>query len=130
MGVPVHTCVENDKIKMAQVDFLCIHKAYRTKKLTTLLFNEITRRVNLKDKWQAIFGAGKNVPTPFCRASYYQRPLNPKKLMEINFSSLANQNQALAIKLFSLPEEPTINLRQMTKKDVFGVYELVNQGLS
>lgn len=130
-GVPVLTCVENDKIKMAEINYLCVHKNFREKNLTPILITEVTRRVNLKDKWQAIYTAGRNLPTPFCRATYFHRSLNPKKLIEVKFSGLGpNQTLAMVKKLYNLPEEPTLKLRPMNKKDVFGVYELVNQGLS
>lgn len=36
-GVPVLTCVEGDKIKMAEINYLCVHKGYREKNLTPIL---------------------------------------------------------------------------------------------
>lgn len=80
--------VEEDKIKMCEINFLCVHKDYRAYKLAALLISEVTRRVNLRDKWQAIYTAGKTLPTPFTRATYYHRSLNPKKLIEVKFSAL------------------------------------------
>lgn len=53
-GVPVTTLSEADKIKMAEINFLCVHKNYRVNKLAALLISEVTRRVNLRDKWQAV----------------------------------------------------------------------------
>jgi len=53
-GVPVTTLTEEDKIKMAEINFLCVHKNYRVNKLAALLISEVTRRVNLRDKWQAV----------------------------------------------------------------------------
>ena len=53
-GVPVLTVVGEDKIKMAEINFLCVHKDYRAKGLTPLLIAEVTRRVNLRNKWQAV----------------------------------------------------------------------------
>lgn len=53
-GVPVHTFVEDDKLKMAEINFLCVHKQIRDKRLAPVLIKEVTRRVNLKDKWQAV----------------------------------------------------------------------------
>jgi glycylpeptide N-tetradecanoyltransferase len=99
--------------------------------MAPILITEVTRRVNLKDKWQAIYTSGKTLPTPFCRATYYHRSLNPKKLIDVKFSGLGpKQTLAMVKKLYNLPEEPTLKIRLMTKKDVFGVYELVNEGLS
>ncbi len=108
---------------MAQINFLCVHKTIRAKKLAPILISEVTRRVNLKNQWQAIYTSGKNLPTPFCRSTYYHRSLNPKKLIEIKFSGLGpNQTLAMVKKLYSLPEQTTLKLRPMVKKDVQGVF--------
>lgn len=53
-GVPVTVCTENDKVKMCEINFLCVHKNYRSKKLAALLIAEVTRQVNLRNKWQAV----------------------------------------------------------------------------
>ena len=79
-----------------------------------------------------IYTSGKTLPTPFARATYYHRSLDPKKLIEIKFSAL-QQNQTIPMvkKLYSLPEELTIpELRPMNKNDIFGVAKLLNEGLS
>jgi glycylpeptide N-tetradecanoyltransferase len=53
-GVPVHVGLETDKIKMCEINFLCVNKNYRSKKLAAILIAEVTRQVNLKNKWQAV----------------------------------------------------------------------------
>ncbi len=53
-GVPVTVLVENDKIKMAEINYLCVHKKERETKFAAMLIEEVTRRVNLRDKWQAV----------------------------------------------------------------------------
>ena len=124
--------VEDEKIKMCEINFLCVHKGYSEYKMAALLISEVTRRVNLRDKWQAIYTSGKTLPTPFCRATYYHRSLDPKKLIEIKFSAL-QQGQTLAMvkKLYAVPEELTLpELRPMNKNDIFGVAKLLNEGLS
>lgn len=99
--------------------------------MAALLISEVTRRVNLRNKWQAIYTSGKNLPTPFTRATYYHRSINPKKLIEVKFSALT-QNQTLPMvkKLYAIPDELTLDLKPMTKNDVFGVAKLLNEGLS
>jgi len=77
-----------DKVKMAEINFLCVLKKLRSKRLAPVLIKEVTRRVNLKNIWQAVYTAGVLIPTPISRARYFHRSLNPKKLIEINFSSL------------------------------------------
>jgi len=53
----------------AEINFLCVHKKLRSKRLTPVLIKEVTRRVNLQNIWQAIYTAGVVLPTPFgtCR---------------------------------------------------------------
>lgn len=104
-GVPVHVAVETDKIKMCEINYLCVHKKYRAKNLAAILIAEVTRQVNLRNKWQAIYTSGVVLPTPFTQAIYYHRSLNPKKLIDIGFSGLSkNQTIAMVKKLYNLPE--------------------------
>lgn len=95
-GVPVHMQVQQkDAIKMAEINFLCVNKKLRSKRLAPVLIKEITRRVNVKNMWQAVYTAGVRIPKPISMAQYFHRSLNPKKLIEINFSSLG-PNQTMA----------------------------------
>jgi len=49
---------------------------------------EITRRVNLTDIWQAAYTAGAVLPKPVSTTQYWHRSLNPKKLISVGFSRL------------------------------------------
>jgi glycylpeptide N-tetradecanoyltransferase len=46
---------------------------------------EITRRVNLHNIWQAVYTAGVVLPKPVAECQYWHRSLNPKKLISIGF---------------------------------------------
>lgn len=50
-GTPVKTKVNDQTVKMAEINYLCVHKQLRKKKLAPVLIKEITRRVNLCDIW-------------------------------------------------------------------------------
>lgn len=66
-GILVHMILENnqkDVIKMAEINFLCVNKKLRTKRLAPVLIKEVTRRVNLKSVWQAVYTAGVLIPSP------------------------------------------------------------------
>jgi len=73
---------------MAEINFLCVHKSLRTKRLAPVLIKEVTRRVNLHNIWQAIYTAGIVIPKPIAKTTYWHRSLNPKKLLDVGFSSL------------------------------------------
>ena len=73
---------------MAEINFLCVHKKLRTNRLAPVLIKEVTRRVNKLDIWQAVYTAGIVIPKPIAKTTYYHRSLNPKKLVDVGFSSL------------------------------------------
>ncbi len=50
-GIPVHLEVNGKKLVLAEINFLCVHKQLRTKKLAPVLIKEVTRRVNLCNIW-------------------------------------------------------------------------------
>lgn len=51
------------------MNFLCVHKKIRSKRLAPVLIKELTRRVNRNDGWQAIYTAGTEIPTPVTKAT-------------------------------------------------------------
>merc|ERR1739845_178830 len=119
--------VHEGTIGMAEINFLCVHKKLRSKRLAPVLIKEITRRVNKQNIWQAVYTAGVVLPRPVSECRYYHRSLNPKKLIEIGFSHLGpRMTMARTIKLYKVHDTVQIpGLRQMTVKDAQGVFELV-----
>jgi glycylpeptide N-tetradecanoyltransferase len=115
-------------VPMIEINFLCVNKLYRDKRLAPVLIKEITRRVNLQNIWQAVFTAGVVLPHAISSCRYYHRSLNPKKLIAIGFS---HQNKKLTlsatVKLYSLPEKPlTPGLRPLEQRDVPAATVLLN----
>ena len=115
LGIPVHTVVRGQKITMAEINFLCVHKALRKKRLATLLVKEITRRVNLANIWQAMYTSGNLIPVPISKTTYWHRILNPKKSVEVGFTGLpAHITMSNFVKMYKLPSEVSIKgLRPM-----------------
>ncbi|XP_012681258.1 glycylpeptide N-tetradecanoyltransferase 1 [Clupea harengus] len=122
---------ENDK-KMVEINFLCVHKKLRAKRVAPVLIREITRRVNQQGIFQAVYTAGVVLPKPVGTCRYWHRSLNPRKLIEVKFSHLSrNMTMQRTMKLYRLPEAPkSSGLRPMTKKDVPGVHRLLLEYLS
>lgn len=124
--------VDGETIPMVEVNFLCVHKKLRHKRLAPVLIREITRRVHLSGIWQAVYTAGVLLPRPAAEAQYWHRTLNPRKLVEVGFSRLApRMTMARAIKLYRVAPKPvTPNLRPMTPEDVPAVTALLSGYLS
>lgn len=130
-AVPAKLAVYDKTIDVVEINFLCVHKRLRSKRLAPVLIKEITRRVNLTGVFQAVYTAGTVLPVPVSSARYYHRSLNPKKLVEVGFSRLGSRmTMARMIKLYKLPAEPfTPGLRAMEERDVDGVHALLNDYL-
>lgn len=118
-GIPAKVSVGGKSMPMAEINFLCVHKKLREKRLAPVLIKEVTRRINLKEVWQAIYTAGKYIPTPISECLYYHRSLDPKKLIDIGFTYLPGKSTIKREeRIHKLPEETDIpGLRKMVKKD-------------
>lgn len=126
-AVPVNLRVRNNIIRTSEVNFLCVHKKLRNKRLTPILIKEVTRRSNLQEIWQGVYTAGIVLPKPVSTCRYYHRALDWKKLYDIGFSPLPpNSKPEWQIRKYTLPEKTaTKGLREMTEKDVPAVQKLM-----
>lgn len=65
------------------------------------------------------YTAGVVLPKPVGRAQYWHRSLNPKKLIEVRFSSLKpRMTLARTIKLYRVAKKTQTKLRPLRKEDV------------
>jgi glycylpeptide N-tetradecanoyltransferase len=126
-GVPAAVCVNGAELRVVEINFLCVHKKLRSKRLAPVLIKEMTRRVNLTGVFQAVYTAGTVLPVPVATARYHHRSLNPKKLVNVGFSRLSGKTTlARLLKLYKLPDETsTPGLRPMRASDVPGVHRLL-----
>jgi len=126
-AVPALMKVYNHHQRMVEINFLCVHKRLRSKRVAPVLIREITRRVNIRGIFQATYTAGVLLPTPVAKCRYFHRPLNIKKLVSVKFSHIGrNQTLQRLLKLMRLPEETQIKgLRPMENKDVPQCHKLL-----
>jgi glycylpeptide N-tetradecanoyltransferase len=131
-GIPATVQVQtHDPVPMVEINFLCVHKKLRSKRLAPVLIKEITRRVNRMEIFQAVYTAGVLLPVPVASARYHHRSLHPKKLVTVGFSRLApRMTLARLTKLYKLPTETSTNgLRPMRPSDVPSVTKLLTSYL-
>ncbi|KAJ5935216.1 Myristoyl-CoA:protein N-myristoyltransferase [Penicillium verhagenii] len=128
-GVPTEVRVRDEKIKVTEINFLCIHKKLRSKRLTPVLIKEITRRCYINGIFQAIYTGGVILPTPVSSCRYYHRPLDWLKLYEVGFSFLPHgSTKARQITKTHLPDNTaTPGLRPMEAKDIDAVFDLLER---
>jgi len=130
-GIPATININGKAMPMAEINFLCVHKKLRAKRLAPVLIKEITRRVNLCDIWQASYTAGVVLPKPVATCRYWHRSLNPKKLVDVGFSRLQpRMTMSRTVKLYKMPDDPaTPGFRQMRDGDVPQVTALLKEYL-
>lgn len=63
-AVPANIRVYEKPKLMVEINFLCVHKKLRAKRLAPVLIREITRRVNCREIFQAVYTAGVVLPKP------------------------------------------------------------------
>ena len=130
-AIPVELRVRKNLLKSSEVNFLCVHKKLRDKRLAPVLIAEITRRCNIVGIFQAIYTAGVLLPTPISTCRYFHRSLNWEKLYEVGFSPLpSGSTKQRQILKFKLPTTTSIHgLCPMAKKDVSAVLDLLKRYL-
>ncbi|OCL00735.1 peptide N-myristoyl transferase [Cenococcum geophilum 1.58] len=131
-GIPVDLRVRKNVLHCSEINFLCVHKKLRSKRLTPVLIKEITRRCYLVGVFQAIYTAGVLIPTPVSTCRYFHRALDWEKLHEVGFSPLPlNSTKERQLVKYRLPNKTsTPGLRPMEAKDIENVLDLLMRYLS
>ena len=75
--IPLTTCISHipcchgdSNQNMVEINFLCVHKKLRSKRVAPVLIREITRRVNCTGIFQAVYTAGVVLPKPVASCRY------------------------------------------------------------
>lgn len=130
-GIPVDLRVRQNVLKCSEINFLCVHKKLRSKRLAPVLIKEVTRRCYQNGIFQAIYTAGVVLPTPISTCRYFHRSLDWEKLYDVGFSPMPPGSTKLRqVSRFKLPTETaTLGLRPMQKKDVNQALDLLKRYL-
>ncbi|KAI0647303.1 N-myristoyl transferase [Trametes meyenii] len=127
-AVPIRVRVRDHEFDASEVNYLCVHKKLRSKRLAPVLIKEVTRQCHLKGVFQALYTGGVLLPTPVSTCRYYHRCLNIPKLVAVHFTSIpSSMTQARMIRLHKLPDRPRLlehGLREMEERDVPQVADL------
>jgi glycylpeptide N-tetradecanoyltransferase len=130
-GIPVTVRVRNNTFKSVEINFLCVHKNLRSKRLAPVLIKEITRRCHLLGIWEAVYTAGVVLPKPIATCRYYHRSLQWTKLYQTGFSPLpSGMTEARMVMRNRLPKNTFLpGIRLMEEADVKAVTTLLKNYL-
>lgn len=125
-GVPVTLRVRGNVFRACEINYLCVHKKLRSKRLAPVLIKEVTRQVNLTGVFQAIYTAGVVLPTPVSTCRYFHRSLNIPKLVDVKFTYVPrSMTLARMIRVYKTVAKPQLSgLREMEERDVSNVADL------
>ncbi|KAJ7141688.1 Myristoyl-CoA:protein N-myristoyltransferase, N-terminal domain-containing protein [Mycena crocata] len=124
-GIPITLRVRGKVFPASEVNYICIHKKLRSKRLAPVLIKEVTRQINLQGIFQAIYTAAAVIPTPISACRYYHRSLNVPKLIEVGFTPVPrSMTAARMIRTYALPSTLSLVIRAIEEKDVAGVAAL------
>lgn len=128
-GIPTDLSVHDKQIKAVEINFICVHKKLRSKRLAPILIKEVTRRVNLHGIFQALYTAGVVLPSPVSVCRYNHRPINWKKLHEVGFSYLPDGvSETQMIAKYTIRNQGKVkNLRRAKPSDFEGIETLFNK---
>lgn len=86
--IPKKCVILGKSVKVAEVNFLAVHRALREKRLAQLMIQEATRLTYLHDSQIGFYTATRSMPTPFCTSKDYFRILDPAKALDIKMCFL------------------------------------------
>lgn len=130
-GIPIKLRIRQNVLDVVEINYMCVHKKLRSRRLAPVLIKEVTRRCHLEGVYQAIYTGGIVLPTPVGSCRYFHRSLDWLKLYEVGFSPLPpNMTQAKMIARNQLPPTTsTPGWRIMQEKDVDAVHDLLTRYL-
>ncbi|KAF2997351.1 glycylpeptide N-tetradecanoyltransferase [Curvularia kusanoi] len=130
-GIPIQLRIRDKVLKSSEVNFLCVHKKLRSKRLAPVLIKEITRRCYVEGTFQAVYTVGSLLPTPVSTCRYFHRALDWEKLYDVGFSPLPHGSTKLRqVNRYKLPDvTSTPGLRKMESKDVPAALDLLKRYL-
>lgn len=130
-GILIDMKIGAKTIKMADIDFLCIHPKLRNKNLASILIKEITRRVVAKGHSQAFYAAARMLPKPVSSANFFHRTINLEKLVDTGFTRIEGFELNSAVKYFDYANEYDIDgFRKMEEEHCEQVFKLLNDYLA
>lgn len=130
-GVPIDMIIFDKKLKMIEINYLCIHYKLRNKNLSPILISEITRRAFKNNIRYAFYAGGNLYPNSIVKTSYFDRLLNINKFVDIGYLGETNTlNLNKLKKRFEVNKVQNLNLLELKEEDCLHVCNKLNEYLN
>ena len=120
-GKKINLFLNKQNITIAEIDFLCIKKDYRNKKLCPILLNKIKEEFNKINIYDAIFTSEHKYLNQLSHTNYYIKFINPEYLYNIGYINYIPKMNEHKLKGFK-----TL-LKLEKKEDYIKCFELYNK---
>ena len=121
-GKKINMILHGEQKIMAEIDFLCVKKDNRNKKLCPTLINNIRQKFNNIGIHDAIFTSEHNYPNKITHCDYYIRFINIKKLYDIGYINFNDETR------FELPKlKGTKKLIKIDNIQLIECFDLYNK---
>lgn len=120
--------VNRNLLDLIEVNLLCIHPKLRSKRLTPVLIQELSRQFNLIGHSDAIYTSSNYLPTPFMSSKYYHKIINAKVLYDTKFIKLDKNTKIKNVKkTHQLPEKfQNKNFKKIEPRHLDQMFDLFN----
>ncbi|TPP56267.1 Glycylpeptide N-tetradecanoyltransferase [Fasciola gigantica] len=71
-AMPCHLQIYEKSKRLVEINFLCVHKKLRSKRMAPVLIREVTRRVHRRGLFQALYTSGALLPKPVVFLEQYK----------------------------------------------------------
>lgn len=128
-AIAINLKIYDKTVKGSQIDFLCVHKKLRRKRMAPTLIREITRRIRLCGIYCAAYTGGMQIHQPVSVCHYWNRPINPQKLVTSQYLQLNKTATVKRLeKLYALNDTfETKGFRILTDRDVNACFDIFNK---
>ena len=128
VATPENISIFNKADIIFNTTFLCIDKNIREKSLGAIMIKELLRRMYYNNVKYGYYTSPLNLPNKLTLSNYYHRPLNIKKLIDIDFITKPDSISLKSFeRLYKVKDKKTTNYISLRLEDINFCTEKYNE---
>lgn len=105
--------------EIVQVDFLCVHKKWRNKRMAPVLVRELTRRIIKKGIFQAVYTSSNEMSLPISKSKFFMKYLDISNLIKNSFLDITDPKKIQELKFrYSTKNVSKLNWQKCEENDI------------